>query len=147
VEKKLDRILEALGSRRHDDAESDPFREHRGAPRQALGLPGAASAAGAPGGPAPANTPPGAMAAYPEMSGTMRGQMAGRMGRMGGGPSTEPRLAELERRVADLERRLDAMERRLPRADRPGAAGSRSSGGAGIEAAPGDVAKPVPGSP
>jgi RNA polymerase sigma factor (sigma-70 family) len=150
VEKKLDRILEALGSRRRDAAE-DPFGAHREAQGQALGMPGvapagAAPAAGVPGALAPAAAPPGTMAPYP--GGAGQGQM-GMMAQMmaaqaGRRPSTEPRLAELERRVAELERRLDAMERRLSRADRPAAAGAAPPGGSAVEPPSADAAKPAP---
>jgi RNA polymerase sigma factor (sigma-70 family) len=159
VEKKLDRILEALGSRRPDDAERDPFQEHRGAPGAAPVLPGGAPAgtgagSGAEGAPAmrPDAPRPTGMS-YPadmaRMQSAMRGmmgqQMANQMAARGGWSSTEPRLAELERRVADLERRLDAMERRLPPAALPGSAGAARPGAAPIGPPPqADVAKPAP---
>jgi RNA polymerase sigma factor (sigma-70 family) len=131
VEKKLDRILEALGNTRRDVRDSDAGTRREGHVAAGVpdtvppGTPPAGGVAGATPDLAPAaGSPPsgsmtpmttGSMA--PMMGGQMAGMamMRGQMGGMRGGMARpiEARVADLERRFADLERRFDAMERRL----------------------------------
>jgi RNA polymerase sigma factor (sigma-70 family) len=149
VEKKLDRILEALGTNRlgggnvgsgmHRESRSaaspDVAPEGGAAARVVPDLPDAAPAAASPDMP-----PPGMMGSMAPM---MRGRMGGMGARMRGEMMSpiEARVTDLERRFADLERRLAAMESRFtsggrtvpppPRQDQNGAGGVRSSGSGG----------------
>jgi RNA polymerase sigma factor (sigma-70 family) len=155
VEKKLDRILEALGTNRlGGGGGSGMRRESRPAASPDVAPEGGAAAGVVPGSPttapavaSPGMPQPGEMGSMTPM---MRGQMGGRMEAMGAtmrGKMMSPieaRVADLERRFADLERRLDAMESRstsgsrtvppAPPQGRGGAGGVRRSmpaGGAG----------------
>ncbi len=142
VEKKLDRILEALGSRHEatephystyrPDAPPDviPPQMERPSPETAKPL-----------------APPSA-----DMAG--RHAMMGRMMTHQAGSPIEARVADLERRFADLERRLDAMESRFtsgsrtvpppPRQGRAGAGGVRFSMPAGASGSTGSLSRPGP---
>ncbi len=132
VERKLDRILEALGSRQ-DDAGPATAGRRRSRPAMAGGgsdsaPAGTAAAGGASSGmsaaasadgsqPASSSSMPGMMRGMGAMGG-MGGMMGGR-GMMGMSPPIEPRIADIERRLAELERRFDAMEERLSQVDQP----------------------------
>jgi len=140
VEKKLDRILEALGSRQ-DDAMPAAAGRRRSRPAMAGG-----GSDSAPAGKGAAGASPDVAPRSGSMAGMLPGQMGnmgmmrgpgGRMGAMMGSMSgpIDSRIAELERRLTDLERRFDAMEERLfdpPQADRPRARSSGSGGSAAV---------------
>jgi RNA polymerase sigma factor (sigma-70 family) len=139
VERKLDRILEALGSTDRGDRGKGSLFE-----RERLTAKGSAPA-GPTGKRVDGDAPPksdsmegmmrgrmGMMGGAPAGPGGMAGMMQGDMrrmmgGMMGGGmrqsPPMESRVDDLERRLSDLERRFDQMEHRLSGADRPDAAG------------------------
>jgi RNA polymerase sigma factor (sigma-70 family) len=143
VEKKLDRILEALRSR-HEATEPHYAPDlAKAAPDLAKAAPDLAKAA-------PDLVPAPAGRTFPETAKPLAppsADMAGRQGMMGQMMTHQPdtpieaRVTDLERRFADLERRLDAMERRFtsgsrivpppPRQGRGGAGGVRFSMPAG----------------
>ncbi len=137
LEKKLDRILEALGGRSGaDDPNAQPvgrFDEAKPATTAPPKPPAADPAPGEMGG--SGMLPMMMKGRMGGMAPMMKGQMGVRYGMMGGwanpaaSPPIEDRVADLERRLADLERRFGAMERRLSRANRPAGAvyGSSSS--------------------
>jgi RNA polymerase sigma factor (sigma-70 family) len=114
VERKLDRILEALGNRPGNTgagmAGMMMNRQIGAARKTGPGIPSAdqprAGAAG-----------PG----YGDMHGRMQRQMEVMRGMMGeihpDSPPIESRVADLERRLSDLERRFGQMERQLSRLD------------------------------
>jgi RNA polymerase sigma factor (sigma-70 family) len=120
VEQKLDRILEALGSRQSDSMSGTVGKGGRAGTGRAFGR--------ASGSPPDAASGDAAIAAQDQAGtaprgGTMSGMMGmrgmqGMMG-MGSSPAIEARVADLERRLAEMERRFNAMERRLSRADQP----------------------------
>jgi RNA polymerase sigma factor (sigma-70 family) len=162
LEKKLDRILEALGGRQGADAPNPPIvarfagpaAEPKAAPSPSLDQPSSDAAPKSATTPGPnfAEQPPGMMGMMGGMRARMQGQMGpmmrGRMAQMGSNPAATPTIEDrvdgLEARLADLERRFNAMERRLSRAERPGGSSYGSSSNSKPEAAPkpaGDMTK------
>jgi hypothetical protein len=124
VEKKLDRILDALGNDR---------REGRG---------GAA------------RRTPTAKPVGEEPLGVIEPPSPQGRAFYGAAPvdrprSTEDHIADMERRLIDLERRIGAMERRLSQADRPGTAGRPlfAPGAPSALAPGGPAAAPAPAAP
>jgi hypothetical protein len=143
VERKLDRILEALGGARRDDRrEASPFEDDRPAMKSShdktAGPTKAGASPGQPSGMAPPAGYGGMMSSM--MQDQMHGQMEQMRGMMGGGMRgqspimIETRVAELERRLDDLERRFGRMERRLSEADRPDAGSDADRGRPRFEA-------------
>src|SRR5262249_37356838 len=102
VEKKLDRILEALGGT-HGDVKA----ETRGG--RTVSVPRSEDLA-----------PAGAASTSSDSVTTGTTISSGGNFASSRSHPIDARVADLERRLADLERRFDAMERRLSRATRPG---------------------------